>query len=156
MLDRYAGLLPILRSAPKLAAAAILLVLPSCDPGSVSERPAPPYGTSVELVVVSRNSPTTRYIGPDGDYVGFEQDLVELFARDAGLKLRVIERSRFSDILPTLKRRIAHLAAAGISITKEREAQFSFGPAYMTVNKVVAYNTDQHKPRDFTDLVGKR
>lgn len=144
------------RSAPKLALAAALIVLPSCDPGRLIERPVLPFGTSDELIVVSRNSPTTRFLGPDGDYIGFEQDLVELFARETGTRVRVIERSRFSDILPTLKRRFAHIAAAGISVTRERKADFSFGPAYMTVAKAVAYNTDRRRPRDLTDLVGKR
>jgi len=111
---------------------------------------------SGELVVVSRNAPTTRFIGPDGAYSGLEQDMLELFAKENKLHLTVIERSRFSDIIPAVTQRAAHLAAAGLSATEERAKKVKFGPSYMTVRKTVAYNTSQRRPRSIEELVGKR
>ncbi|HZP94161.1 MAG TPA: membrane-bound lytic murein transglycosylase MltF [Burkholderiales bacterium] len=132
------------------------MLLPFCDPGELIQHPVPPFGHTDELVVLTRNSPSTRYIGPDGDYVGFEQDLVELFAKDVGMKVRMVERSRLSDILPALEQHAAHLAAAGLGVTRERESEVRFGPAYLTVQKAVAYNTDMRRPRALADLAGKR
>ncbi len=143
-------------SALKIAAAAVLIVMPSCDPGRLIERPVLPFGMSEELVVLVRNSPTTRFLGADGKYTGIEQDLAELFARDIGKPLRMIERNRFADILPSLRRHSAHLAAAGLSVTEERRQHFDFGPAYLSVQKVVAYNTGSLPPRNLRQLVGKR
>lgn len=130
--------------------------MPSCDPGRLIERPVLPYGISEELVVLVRNSPTTRFLGADGKYTGIEQDLAELFARDIGKRLRIVERNRFADILPSLRRHSAHLAAAGLSATEERNQHFEFGPAYLSVQKVVAYNTGSVRPRNLGELVGKR
>jgi membrane-bound lytic murein transglycosylase F len=143
-------------SAHKLAAAALLLILPSCDPGVLIERRALPFGATDELVVLVRNGPTTRFLGADGKFSGMEQDMLEMFAKDLGVRLRVIERSNFADILPALRRNIAHLAAAGLSATDEPRSRLIFGPAYLSVQKVVAYNTDQPRPRSVRDLAGKR
>ncbi len=143
-------------SAHKLAAAALLLILPFCDPGMLIERPVLPFGATDELVVLVRNGPTTRFLGADGKYSGIEQDMLEIFAKDLGVRLRVIERSNFADILPALRRNIGHIAAAGLSATDERRKRFTFGPAYLSIQKVVAYNTEQRRPRSVRDLAGKR
>ena len=153
---RRAGEIRSLLSASKLTATALLIALPSFDLGTLIVRPVLPFAYAPELVVVTRNSPTTRYIGPDGDYVGFEQDLVELFAKETGKPVRVLERNRLGDILPMLHHRLAHLAAAGLSVTPQRQSHVSFGPAYLTVRKAVVYNTDSVRPRSLHNLVGKR
>lgn len=136
------------------AATVLLIAMPFCDPGF--DRPALPFEITEELVVLTRNSPTTRYIGPDGDYVGFEQDLLQMFARETGKKLNIIVRSRLPDILSSLSDRTAHFAAAGLSVTPEREEHFAFGPPYLTTRKAVAYDPDRGRPRDLSDLVGHR
>jgi membrane-bound lytic murein transglycosylase F len=143
-------------SAHKVLAAALLILLPSCDPGALIQRPVLPFGVTDELVVLVRNSPNTRFLGADGRYVGIEQDMLEMFAKDIGMKLRYVELSNFADILPALRRSAAHFAAAGLSVTDERRRDFVFGPAYQSVQKVVAYNTNKGRPRAMRDLVGKR
>ena len=142
-------------SAHKLAAAALLLILPSCDPGMLIERPVLPFGVTDELVVLVRNGPDTRFLGVDGKFSGMEQDMLEMFAKDLGVRLRIVERSNFADIVPALRRNIAHIAAAGLSVTDERRSRLIFGPAYLSVQKVVAYNTEGRRPRSVRDLVGK-
>jgi membrane-bound lytic murein transglycosylase F len=153
---KHKGEIRSLMSASKLTATALLIALPSFDLGTIIERPVPPFGLADELVVVTRNSPTTRYIGPDGDYVGFEQDLVDLFARETGKPVRVIERDRLGEILPTVQHGLAHLAAAGLSVTPNRQSHVTFGPPYLTVQKAVVYNTDKPRPRNLNNLIGKR
>ena len=145
-----------IRSFTTLAATLLLIAMPSCDPGNLIRRPVSPTSITGELVVVSRSAPTTRFIGPDGAYSGFEQDMLDLFAKETNLRLSVIERARFSDIIPAVSQRVAHLAAAGLSVTEERAKIVKFGPSYMTVRKTVAYNTGQRRPRRLTSLVGRR
>src|SRR3954462_7579293 len=138
-----------------IVAAALLLTLPSCNRDQ-QDPPVQPFGQSDELVVLVANGPATRFLGADGKYSGIEQDLLELFAKDTGTRLRLVERVRFNDILPALRQHRAHLAAAGLAATEERRKQFLFGPAYLSVHTVVAYNTDNQRPKSLRDLIGKR
>jgi membrane-bound lytic murein transglycosylase F len=117
---------------------------------------APLFGSTDEMVVLVRNSPTTRFIGADGAYAGLEEDLLQLFASDMRMRLKIVERSEPSDILPALERGVAHFAAAGLSISPERKKRFQFGPSYFSVRKTVAYRTDDRPPRIIGDLIGKR
>jgi membrane-bound lytic murein transglycosylase F len=140
----------------RIAAMALLLALPSCNPDALFDRPVEPFGETDELVVLVRNGPTTRFLGADGKYSGIEQDLLDMFSKDTGTRLRLVERTNFSEILPALRHHLAHLAAAGLVATQERRKEFIFGPAYLSVHTVVAYNTDNERPKNVRDLIGKR
>lgn len=134
-----------------------LVMLPVlCDPGVVAHHPVPPLDQTGELVVLTRNSATTRYIDAQGRYAGLEYDLVEMFARELGVKVRYLDRQPFYQLLPALGERRAHFAAAGVAITPARLNDFRFGPAYQLVQPVLAYNTDNPAPRDLRDVAGKR
>jgi membrane-bound lytic murein transglycosylase F len=139
-----------------IVTAAILLTLPACNPDAIFERPVQPFDKTDELVVLVRNGPATRFLGADGKYSGIEQDLLDMFAKDTGLRLRLIERTKFNEILPALRRHLAHLAAAGLVATEDRRKEVIFGPAYLSVHVVVAYNADHPRPRNIRDLIGKR
>jgi len=143
-------------TALTIVAAALLLTPPSCDRGGLFDGPVAPFGETDELVVLVRNGPATRFLGADGKYSGIEQDLLELFAKDTGMRLRLVERATFNEILPALRRHRAHLAAANLVATEERRKMLIFGPAYLSVHTVVAYNSDNQRPKNVHDLVGKR
>lgn len=113
-----------------------------------------PYAKTGELVVITRNSATTYYEDASGQPAGLEHDLVELFARDLGVKARFIQASRFNQIIPSVMAHQAHFAAAGLTVTPEREKLVSFGPAYQTIKQQVAYNTNSLKPSGIKDVVG--
>ena len=135
---------------------ALLLLVPSCNPDALFERPVRPFGETDELVVLVHNGPTTRFLGADGKYSGIEQDLLDMFAKDTGTRLRLVERAKFGEILPALRHHLAHLAAAGLVANQERRREFIFGPAYLSVHTVIAYNTDNERPKNVRDLIGKR
>lgn len=124
--------------------------------GEPPPKPLPPVQQSGELVVVTRDSPTTYYEDMEGKLAGLEHDLVELFARDLGVQPRFIVAHQFSDILPTLEKRQAHLAAASLSITPERSRRFKFSSPYQTVQQQAVYNLSAEKPSGIKDLIGKR
>ncbi len=130
----------------------LALVALSCHFGP---SPIPPVEQSGELVVVTRNSPTTYYEDASGSPVGLEHDLAELFAREIGATVRFVVVKQFNEIVPTLEKRQAHLAAAGLTVTPEREKQVDFGPVYQKVRQQVAYNTTTFRPRSPRELVGK-
>jgi len=104
-----------------------------------------------ELLVITRNSPTTFYEGPQGP-VGFEYDLLSRFARHLGVKLRLIVPDSFEEILPMVVRGEANLAAAGLSITEDRSKIVRFGPTYQTITQQLVYNLNQNRPKSVDDI----
>lgn len=106
-----------------------------------------------ELIVATRNSPTTYYEGPEGP-TGFEYELVSRFAEHLGVELSLITPDQFSDVLNGVENREVDLAAAGLSVTKRRERRFVFGPVYQKITPQVIYHQSQKKPRKLADLVG--
>ena len=119
-------------------------------------KPIPPVQHAGELVVITRNSPTTYYEDAEGKPAGLEHDLAELFGKELGVPVRFIVTHRFGDIFTTLENHQAHLAAAGLSITAERQKRFKFSTPYQMVQQQVVYNTVADKPKSVKDLVGKR
>lgn len=104
-----------------------------------------------ELVVLTRNGPTTFYEGPFGP-TGFEYDLVELFAEQLGVRLRIVTPERFDDIIPLVAQRRVHLAAAGLTVTEARKRRVRFGPAYQEITPQLVYRRGNKPPRHTTDL----
>lgn len=108
-----------------------------------------------ELTVITRNSPTTYYESAEGD-AGLEYDLVKGFADSLGVKLNLVFAERFSDILPTVTAGHADFAAAGLSVTKEREKIVKFTPDYQNVRQQVIYHRSHKKPKSVADLINKQ
>jgi membrane-bound lytic murein transglycosylase F len=103
-----------------------------------------------ELIVLTRNNPTTYYEGPDGP-TGFEYDLASLFARYLGVELRVVVPPNFNDILPLVARGDAHLAA-GMTITDNRKEIVRFGPVYQKITPQLVYRTGTRPPKSLADI----
>lgn len=108
-----------------------------------------------ELVVLTRNSPTTYYEGPDGP-TGFEYDLARAFAKSLGVSLRMKSIERFSDILPMIANGTADLAAAGITVTSQRETQVRFSPPYQQIRQQVIHSDRTSAPANPKALLGRR
>ena len=127
-------------------------LLPGCGGGNA----VPDLRPGGELVVLTYRSATTWYEDADNRRAGFEFELADRFAREAGYELRFVVLPQLADVLPALERRQGHLAAAGIAATPELESRFRFGPAYQEVGVVVAYDVDARRPQTLADLVGRR
>jgi len=107
-----------------------------------------------ELVVLTRNSPVTYFEGPDGP-VGFEYDLAKAFADHLGVRLKLEVVERFAELIPQLVDRKADLAAAGITITPQREDLVRFSRPYQTIRQQVIYHIRTIPPADESELVGR-
>jgi len=106
-----------------------------------------------ELVVLTRNSPTTFYEGPEGP-AGLEYDLVKRFSESLGVELRMIVPPNFNDILPLVVRGDAHLAAAGLTVTDKRREIVRFGPSYQEITPQLVYRLGSSRPKTAGDLKG--
>jgi len=106
-----------------------------------------------ELIVITRNSPTTYYEGPDGP-TGFEYDLAKMFAEYIGVELRTVVPPYFNDILPLIARGDGHLAAAGLTVTDKRSEKVRFGPVYQEITPELVYRVGTRRPGSIADLKG--
>ncbi len=108
-----------------------------------------------ELIVVTRNTPTTYYEGRQGPQ-GFEYDLVKRFADHLGVSVKMVVPERFTDILPMVMRGEADLAAAGLTVTEARRKQVRFSPSYQSIRQQLVYRAGRRKPRSVKDLIGSQ
>ncbi|MDH5484819.1 MAG: membrane-bound lytic murein transglycosylase MltF [Gammaproteobacteria bacterium] len=108
-----------------------------------------------ELIVLTRNAPTTWYEGRDGP-AGPEYDLVTKFAEQHNLKVRFKILNSIDEIINAIRAGEGHIAAAGLTHTKDREQDnFIFGPDYQDVQQqVVCRRNNGNLPASPADLVG--
>ena len=110
--------------------------------------------TDRELVVVTRNSPTTYYF--DGDQAaGFEYDLLQAFAAARGYTLRVEVAFTLEELILQLEQEKAHLGAAGMAVTSEQAEKFLVTAPYLEQSPVIIYKSGKRRPRDLADLADR-
>jgi membrane-bound lytic murein transglycosylase F len=107
-----------------------------------------------ELRVVTRNTPTSYFVTPDGP-AGPEYDLVRGFADDLGVRLVIETVENVAEILPQLSKGNVPMAAAGLSMTESRLEYLSFGYPYNTVDMHLIYKLGSGKPRSIEETVGR-
>ena len=107
-----------------------------------------------ELRVVTRNSPTSYTITPNGP-TGPEYDLVRAFADDMGVSLVIQSVDSVSEILPKLLSGESHMAAAGLSITDSRREYLHFSHPYESVDVHLIYKLGTGRPRNIEQILDR-
>lgn len=147
------------RQRPVVAILALLALLGGCSP----EPPLP--GSSAlpgydpkaileagELVVLTRNAPSTWYYDRNGEPAGPEHDLAAAFAAHLGVPVRFVFKDSIGGILEGLAAGEGHFAAAGLTGTEGRQQRFLLGPPYQTVQQQVVCRRGDRMPQDLDDL----
>ena len=106
-----------------------------------------------QLVVVTRNSPTTYYEDADGP-AGLEYEMAKMFADEIGVELTLVIPESLNDLLSQISNNTAHIAAAGLTITKDRKKIYRFGPAYQEITEQLVYNSANRRPKNLSQLDG--
>lgn len=144
-------------SKPYLLLWAILMSV-SCsqsdNPDQHPTRTLEEIKASGKLVVLTRNAPTTRYIGRDAQPTGPEHDMVMAFASDLDVEVEFITKKSIQDIIVALENGEADFAAAGLTVTSDRSRKFLFGPGYQDVTQQAVCRRDQVQPESIDELVG--
>lgn len=135
-----------------LAIVALALLLGTCTPPLNRLEQVQREGV---LRVVTRNAPTTYYIGSEGP-VGPEYDLARGFAEFLGVELEIYTVDNLSQVLPAVTSGRAHVAAAGLTITPAREQEVEFGPVYRRVTQQLVYRRGSWRPRELDQVIGGR
>lgn len=104
-----------------------------------------------ELHVLTRIDPTTYSQGPEG-ISGLEYDLITLFAEHLKVKVKFEIPKTFDDILYKITKDKADIAAAGLSVTKERQKLMRFAPHYDEITEQIIYRSGKRRPRTIKDL----
>jgi len=107
-----------------------------------------------ELRVVTRTSPTSYTISPEGP-TGPEYDLVRAFAEELGVTLVIESVESVSELLPVLLSGEAHMAAAGLTITDTRRKFLNFGHPYEAVDVHLIYKLGTGRPRSVDDILDR-
>ena len=108
-----------------------------------------------ELVVVTRNAPTTWYQGRDGEQ-GPEVELARSFAAFIERPVRFEVADGVGDVLARIRANKGHIGAAGLTDTRRRREQgLLFGPSYSSVQQQVVCRRGKALPEKIEDLVGK-
>jgi membrane-bound lytic murein transglycosylase F len=128
-----------------------LLLLNACS------QPAPSQLEQIkqrgELNVLSRYSHTSYYKKGE-HYAGLEYELTQLFAQRLGVKLNIIIPDNLSNMLHLLEHGHADIAAAGLTVTPEREKSLHFGPIYQEVTQQLIYRQGNRRPKNLPALSG--
>lgn len=106
------------------------------------------------LIVLTRNAPTSYYIGRDGRPMGPEYERVVSFAHALGVKPVFVVRNSVAGLLRALADGRGDLIAAGLTRTPARTKDFLFGPVYQHVRQQVVCRRGGPRPSSVADLVG--
>ena len=104
------------------------------------------------LVVVTRNAPTSFYLGREGEPTGFEADLARGFAKSLNVTVDFIALDDISDILDWVQAGRAHIAAAGLARTAMRGETYRFSPPYRSVRQIVVCRSGGKTPKTLSDM----
>lgn len=125
-----------------------LLLLAACG-----DQPPPNLNESGELVVLTREGPTTYARDDKGAESGFEHDLVTLFAEELGFKVRFVLVPHDGKIVKNLKSGKAHFGAAWL--TTPADPALIAGPSFFSSSNVIAQNEGTLPVETPDDLNGK-
>ena len=107
------------------------------------------------LRVLTRNN-SVNYFLYRGRLMGFDYELSEMVARDAGVRLEMVVPPRFEDLIPWLLEGRGDVIAASMTITPDREESIAFTRPYLYVHEVIVEPAGTEDPlRSVEELVGR-
>jgi len=129
-------------------------LLAACSPRHAGNSPHSPAAIKARgsLVVLTRNAPTTYYIGRNDEAAGPEHDMAAAFARSLGVKVRFVVEDSVGQMLQALADGKGDIVAGGITRTHVRSDEFAFGPSYQTVRQQVVCRRHGPRPDTIPDL----
>ncbi len=109
-----------------------------------------------ELLVGTRNAPTTYYIDRQGRPAGPEWEMVRDFARRLEVTPRLVVKDSLGELFRALDAGEVDLLAAGITHTPARAGRYLFGPTYQGVRQQVVCRRGGPRPRSPAELSSVR
>lgn len=139
---------------PSSLLAILLTVLSACimehqDDGSGKKKNGnvvdlPEIIEKKKLTVLVENSSTTYFIYR-GKKMGFEYELLKLFAEDLGVQLEIKMVNNLDSLIPMLNKNEGDLIACNYTITRERNKVIDFSEPFLETHQVLV----QRKPNNW-------
>jgi len=136
-----------------------LILLSGCKPADPISKLPSVNPAKKEIVFVSHNGPTTYYLNNDNQPAGIEYDLAKLFVDEyyPGYEIRFTLVNSISDVIPSLLKNKAHIAAANLTVTHLREHLVLFSTPYQETQQQLIFNNEVNKkPKSLADLNDKK
>lgn len=112
-----------------------------------------------ELIFVTSNGPTTYYVNGEDQFAGIEHDLATKFVQDYApeYQIKFLLMNSISEVIPTLLKGKAHIAAANLSITHVRQELVQFSKPYQETQQQLIFNSEVNKkPKNIDDITDKK
>ena len=107
-----------------------------------------------ELLVATDTAFVPFEFKQDGKYTGFDIDLWEAIAKEAGLSYQ-LRPMDFNGIIPGLQTRNLDVALAGITIREDRKKVIDFSDPYYESGLAIMVGTSNNDIKEAADLDGK-
>ncbi|HCS61111.1 MAG TPA: amino acid ABC transporter substrate-binding protein [Microbacterium sp.] len=141
-----------------LTAIALSMGLAGCSGGDTSGGDAGGDAAEGDLkdsyTVATDSSFVPFEFDQDGEHVGFDMDIVNAIAEEAGFDIN-LEITNFDGIIPGLQTGAFDIAIAGITITDERKAAVDFTSPYYKSGTLIGVPVDNTDIESMEDLDGK-
>ncbi len=106
------------------------------------------------VMLTNAQFPPFEYLGDDGSVQGVDPDLAQAVADKLGVKLKIVDMD-FNGIVSALKSGKGDFAAAGMTITEERQKEVDFTDEYVTSSQMVIVPAGSSLTADDAVLSGK-
>ncbi len=106
------------------------------------------------LTVAFCSDPASWFVSGDGEFAGFEHDLLEKFAQEVRMALRPTASRNGAELLASLKKAQASLSTG---LYRPREGQddgIVWTDSFYTAEPVIVYNTDIRRPKGWEQITG--
>lgn len=137
----------------------VSLLLVACSPSGDQAKKSSVANHKKELVFVTHNGPTTYYMNGDNEFSGIEYDLATLFIKDFApeYQIKFLLVNSISDVIPTLLKGKANIAAANLTVTKLRQQLVQFSNPYQETQQQLVYNNEVgDKPKNIAAISGRK
>ncbi|MEO6117969.1 MAG: membrane-bound lytic murein transglycosylase MltF [Methylotenera sp.] len=137
----------------------ISIIAVACTPPDNQSKDKPVANTKKELIFVTHNGPSSYYVNGDGQVTGIEYDLATLFVKDYApeYQIKFLLVDSISDVIPTLLKGKAHIAAANLTVTHLRKQLVQFAKPYQETQQQLIYNNEvDSKPKNLAAISDKK
>lgn len=142
------------RIAATSGAAILALGLAACGGGSDTADGGGDSALQESYVVASDTSFVPFAFEEDGEYVGFDMDIINTLADRVGFEID-LETTNFDGIIPGLQTGSFDIAIAGIGITEERAEVIDYTSPYYMSGLRMAVPIDNDEIENVEDLEGR-
>ncbi len=104
------------------------------------------------ITILTTNRATTYYYNRDNEPTGPEYEMSQAFAKYLGVSVKYKIFNSTEDMITALRNHEGDFAAASLTVTPARQAEFSFGPIYQETSEYIVCHRGRAKIKDRDDL----